>query len=109
MPKENNKWLLENKRAKLAKELQNWRPSTIKKPQNKADFFKMLIVGASNTGKTYFLLDLLKNTLRDRYDTFITVSPKPDNIELYKQILPGKLFYNDLPDDVIRKFQIYKM
>jgi hypothetical protein len=63
--------------------------------------FSMLILASRGSGKSYLTKYLLEYHLRDKYDLFVVISDSDDELENYKEILPGRLFFNDFKPELI--------
>ena len=63
--------------------------------------FSMLVLASRGSGKSYLTKYLLEYHLRDKYDLFVVISDSDDELENYKEILPGRLFFNDFKPELI--------
>jgi hypothetical protein len=63
--------------------------------------FSMLVLASRGSGKSYLTKYLLEYHLRDKYDLFVVISDSDDELENYKEILPGRLFFNDFKPEII--------
>lgn len=91
----------------ILKDIKPWNIRDIKRPYKKDDHFRMILLGSSNSGKSYFLINLLKTHLVNCFDIFIVVSPMPDNLEAYKRVLPSNMFYTEYPKKQVEKLVRY--
>lgn len=78
--------------------LQKWKPKF-----KRGTHFSMLVIASRGSGKSYSVKYLLEYELRDKFDSFIVFCQSPDDLEEYKEILPGRLFFQDYNPDVINK------
>jgi hypothetical protein len=77
--------------------LPKWKPD-FKRGKN----FSMLILASRGSGKSYLTQYLLTYHLRDKFDLFVVISESEDELEKYREILPGKLFFDDFNPDLIQ-------
>ena len=76
--------------------LKTWKPE-FKRGKN----FSMLILASRGSGKSYLCRYLLEYHLRDKFDSFIVFSDSEDELENYREILPGRLFFDDFYPEMV--------
>ena len=82
--------------------LQKWNPKFVRGVP-----FAMLIFASRKSGKSHLTRYLLKYKLRDKFDSFIVFSQSITELNEYKEILPGDLFFDKFdPDMVFKLFDI---
>lgn len=78
--------------------LEVWKPN-FERGKN----FSMLCLASRGSGKSYTTKYLLEYELRDKYDSFVVFCQSPDELEEYREILPGKLFFDEFKPEVINR------
>lgn len=84
--------------------LDEWNPKEdIKKPntKTKADFLRMIIVGPSDSGKSYLFKDIAKKKLHGQYDVVIVFCGSSDTLTEYKKIFNTKMAFLKYDSEII--------